>query len=291
MVAISPTAFSIFGFDIKWYGIYYSVGFLVCYFLLLKLSKLNDDYDKEKFENLFLYFMIFSVLGGRIFYCIFYNPVYYLSNPLEIFAVWNGGMSIHGAFITGIMTLYFFCKRYGWNLLKILDLFSIPVALGLTFGRLANFVNQELVGIVTNSNIGLVFPLYDNQNRWPYQLFASAKNMFAFQILLYMYYFKKLKPGILSAWFLILYGFGRFFVDFFRVPTVDLGMISLGQLLSIIMGFAGIILFMYSNKQKSENKNVECQNIENQNQSSKKNNNVKPNKKKKKSSKKIKNKK
>ena len=238
---IDPIAFTIFGHPIRWYGIYYALGFLISYFFIQHLGKIHR-FDKEKLENVFLYFMIFSVLGGRLGEIIFYDIAYYSSNLLQIFAVWKGGMSIHGGIIGGGLTLLYFSRKYKWNFLKLTDMFVIPGAAGLAFGRLANFVNQELVGKVTNSSLGVVFPLYDDQTRWPSTLFESAKNMFTFQVLLYLEYFKELKPGIISAWFLILYSFGRFFVNYFREPQIDFIIFSMGQLLSLIFGIFGLWL-------------------------------------------------
>ncbi len=244
---LDPIAFTIFGKPIYWYGIYYAIGFLISYFLILHLGKMQKI-KKEILEDIFFYLMIFSVLGGRIFFILFYNPSYYLSNPLQIFAVWNGGMSIHGGIIGAVGTLYFFSKKYKIPFLKLTDLFAIPTALGLTLGRLANFVNQELVGKPTTSSLGIVFPLYDNQTRWPTTLFESAKNMIAFQILLYQFYFKKLKTGTITATFLIIYAYGRFAIDFLREPTTLVFGIPVGQILNMIYGTIGVYLLYKINK-------------------------------------------
>ncbi len=240
---INRIAFEIFGISIYWYGITYSICFLLSYFFIIHYCKYYKI-KKEQIENIFFYVMIFSVIGGRLGEIIFYNLTYYISNPLKIFAVWEGGMSIHGGIIAGVLTLYYFSKKYNIEFLKLTDLFAIPLAAALAFGRLANFINQELVGTPTNSSIGVIFPEVDNQTRWPYQIFAAAKNMITFQILYSAFIFKKLKPGIITSLFLILYSFGRFFVDFIREPTTDLGIISLGQLLSLIFGFIGIYILI-----------------------------------------------
>lgn len=253
-MAIDPVALSLFGLDIRWYGITYVLGFLFSYFFILYYSK-EFGIKKEIAEDIFFYLMIFSVLGGRVFYILFYNPLYYLMNPLEIFFVWQGGMSIHGGIIGAFLTLYYHSKKYKIHLFDLTDLFLIPTALGLAFGRLANFVNQELVGTVTKSNLGIVFPLHDDQTRWPYQIFAAAKNMLTFQVMYFLFIFKKLRKGTLTAIFMIMYSFGRFFLDFIRVPTVDLGIISMGQLLNLVFGLVGIyILYMIYKKEKKEKK-------------------------------------
>ncbi len=240
---MSPVAFEIFNLQIHWYGIVYALGFLLSYVFIIKNTK-HTNLEKEKQENIFLSFMVFSVIGGRIFEIIFYDLTYYLQNPLKVFAVWQGGMSIHGGILFGFLTLYYYSRKYKANLLKLTDLYVIPASLALAFGRLANFVNQELVGKITSSKLGVVFPLYDNNTRWPTTLFESFKNLITFQILFYQFTFKKLKPGIITATFLILYNILRFFIDFLREPAVSLGIISMGQLLSLIFGIAGIILYI-----------------------------------------------
>jgi phosphatidylglycerol:prolipoprotein diacylglycerol transferase len=238
---IDPVAFSIYGISIYWYGIFYVLGFIFAYYFIMNFAS-DFGFKKEKIEDIFFYTMIFSVIGGRIGFILFYSPIYYLNNPLEIFSVWNGGMSIHGGFLGTLFSLIFFSRKEKLNLLKLTDLFSIPTFLGLAFGRLANFINQELVGKITTSNFGVVFPLYDENKRWPSTIFEGFKNLIGFQILLYLHFFKQLKGGILTAYFLIIYNFGRFFINFIREPTLSLGIISMGQLLCLIFGFAGIIL-------------------------------------------------
>lgn len=246
---IEPVAFSFFGLSVYWYGISYFVGFIFSYFFLIYYSK-YFGFKKEQIEDIFFYVMIFGLLFGRLFHVIFYEPVYYLNHLSQIFAVWRGGMSIHGGGFGFFLVLFYYHKKHNIDILKLSDLFVLPLGFVLAIGRIANFVNQELVGTVTNSSLGVVFSRVDLNNRWPTQLFESFKNMVTFQIILYLFYFKKLKKGELTAWFLILYNIGRFVVDFLREPDVNLGIISMGQLLSLIFGLFGIILFVYVNKKK-----------------------------------------
>lgn len=240
---IDPVAFEIFGLSIHWYGIYYAVAFIGLYLFVSYFSK-EFGVKKDLIQDFFPYFIIASVVGGRIFYVLFYNLQYYLSNPISIFAVWEGGMSIHGGFAGGFLALWYFARKNHLNVLKATDLFSVPVALGLAFGRILNFINQELVGKITTSSIGVIFPIYDDQKRWPVVLFDGFKSLILFQILLFYQFFLKFKTGMLTALFLIIYNFGRFFIDFLREPTVDLGLISMGQLLCLIFGFIGVWLYM-----------------------------------------------
>lgn len=241
---VSPVALELFGFKIYWYGITYAIGFLFAYFFIIYYSK-NLNIKKEKIENIILYTMLFSLIGGRVFEIIFYNLSYYLTNPLKIIAVWEGGMSIHGGFTGGFLALLYFSKRYKIQLLKLTDLFVIPLALVMVFGRLTNFINQELVGKITNSSFGIKFPLYDNEKRLPTQLIESFKNLLIFQTLYYLYLFKKLKDGMLSGIFLILYNFIRFFIEFFKEPTFYIYLISMSQLLCLIYLIFGVVLIYH----------------------------------------------
>lgn len=243
---LNPIALEIFGLKIYWYGITYALGFLFAYFFIIHNSK-HLKIPKEKLENILFYTMIFSIIGARLFEIIIYNPLYYLANPFETLAFWHGGMSIHGGILGGFLALYYQTKKHNLNLLKLTDIIVIPLSLFLAFGRLANFINQELIGTPTNSNLGIIFSKHDQLTRWPYQIFASIKNILLFQILYYMQEFKKPKTGIITAWFLILYSFPRFLLDFLREPTLTLGIISMGQLLSLIYGTIGIYLLLKLN--------------------------------------------
>lgn len=238
---IEPIAFSFFGLNVYWYGISYMFGFLFSYIFIIKHAK-YFNLKKELIEDIFFYVMIFGLIFGRLFHIIFYEPTYYFSHLSQIFAVWKGGMSIHGGATGFLGVLFYYYKKHKIDILKISDLFILPLGFVLAVGRVTNFINQELVGTITNSNLAVIFPKYDLNKRWPTQLFESFKNIVTFEIILFLFYFKKLKKGELTAWFLILYNFGRFIVDFLREADVDLGLISMGQLLSLIFGIFGLFL-------------------------------------------------
>ena len=240
-MAIDPVAISLFGFDIYWYGISYVLGFSFTYWFILKYGEVYS-FEKDFLEDVFLWFAIVSVVFGRVFHIIFYNLPYYLSNPGSLLAVWEGGMSIHGGFFGAFLVFYYFARKKKVSVLKISDLFTIPTMFGMALGRLANFVNQELVGRVTSSSLGVVFPRFDDQTRWPTTIFEGFKNLVIFNILYFMFIFKKMKPGIITAWGLILYNFIRFFIDFLRQPELEIGFLGMGQVLSLIFGFLGVYL-------------------------------------------------
>lgn len=245
---LSSVAFSIFGIEIYWYGITYAISFLISYFFITYFAK-DFGFKSEFIEEVFLYVMIFSVLFGRIFYVLFYNFNFYYNNPFEIIAVWHGGMSIHGGIFGVFLVLFYFSKKKRIDFFKLTDLFILPAGIGLAFGRLANFINQELVGKITTSSFGVVFSKYDDSNRVPYQLFEGFKSLIVFELVLFLHFFKKLKTGMLTGIFLIFFSFGRFFLDFLREPDILFyGIISLGQVLSLIYGFIGLlILFKVKN--------------------------------------------
>ena len=252
---IEPIAFSIFGMDIYWYGIVYSLGFIFSYnFILYNLKHLNSKSNKQNkyliltentFSNISLIIVISCLIGARLFHILFYNFSYYYNNPIKIFYYWEGGMAIHGILPIFLILTYYFSKKYKFSFFKLTDLFAIAGFFCFSIGRIANFINQELVGTITTSKIGVVFPLYDNNIRWPTQLFESIKNMIGFQISLYLYYIKNVKPGIITSLFLIIYNFGRFFIDFLRIHENSVGIFSMGQFLCLIFGFLGIIMIFY----------------------------------------------
>lgn len=245
---INNIALSIFGLNIYWYGIVYVLGFLFSYYFVLKFAKVFG-FQKDLIEDILLWTMFVSVLFGRLFHIIFYDPVFYLNHLSQIIRFDRGGMSIHGGFFGSVLVFYIYSKKYNLNILKLTDLFAMPTAFVLSIGRIANFINQELVGRITsNSFFGVVFPKYDNNLRWPTTLFESFKNMFVFQFLIYFNFIKSSykKTGFITGWFLVLYNFLRFFIDFLREPDVFIYFISMGQILSLIYGFIGIwILYKF----------------------------------------------
>lgn len=230
----SAVAFTIFGLQVYWYGLVYVFGFLLSYYYFLKYFKAKNMSEDDK-DWSFLILLISSILGGRLFYIMAYNPMYYLSNIVDIIKINEGGMSIHGGFLGFLVGSYIVSKKFNFSMYKITDFFTLPALIALSFGRLGNFFNQELVGIPTQSSIGMVFPEYDSLKRYPYQLFVGAKNLIAFQIILYLYVFKQLKTGVITLSGFLLYSVGRFFLDFMREPTTLFLSFPVGQWLSLVV--------------------------------------------------------
>ena len=251
-MVVDPIFFSFFGINLYWYGLVYAIGFLFTLMFVKKALQLTGFNSKkiDQIENSLILAMVFGVIGGRIFHILFYEPSYYFSNLGEIIRFDKGGMSIHGGILFSALSLYFSSKKYKFDFFKLTDILVLPFSLVLAFGRIANFINQELVGKVTDSFLGVKFIGYE-ELRYPSQLFESLKNLIVFEMLLYLYVFKKFKTGVISALFLILYNGLRFFVDFTREVEVNLGLISMGQALSLTGMFLGLVMLYLIQKKKA----------------------------------------
>jgi len=240
---INPVLIDLGVLQIRWYGLMFVIGFILAYFILKKIS----PWTKDNVENLLLYAGIGGIIGARLFYVLVYNFNIYISDPLSIFAVWQGGLSAHGSFIGALIGLYLFSKKYKIKFLEVLDLSVIPLALGLALGRIGNFINGELVG--HHSNVSWCVDFGDGC-RHPSQIYASIKNFFIFGTLWFLKDIK-LKRGVLFSIFVIMYSALRFIVGFFRAPDSQIGFIgalTLGQILNIIMLILGLIFLYYLNK-------------------------------------------
>jgi phosphatidylglycerol:prolipoprotein diacylglycerol transferase len=205
-------------------------------------------------DDVFIWCMIGVILGGRVGYTIFYQPGYYLSNPGEILALWQGGMSFHGGLIGLLTAVGIFVQRRGLPFFAVTDIIAAVVPIGLFFGRIANFINAELYGRVTDLPWGVVFPGAGPVARHPSQLYeAGLEGLLLFILLMALIKLGYLaKTGVISGIFLIGYGLSRFMVEFVRLPDPQLGHIilglSMGQLLSIPMIMAGVIILHYAIK-------------------------------------------
>ncbi|MBI95859.1 prolipoprotein diacylglyceryl transferase [bacterium] len=246
---VSPS-FNLFGFSIQYYSLAYLFGFLAVYLLGLRsIAKFSLKIKRKDFENLCLNGFLMAILGGRVFYVLFYNLAYFLERPLEIIWPFNelgnfvgiSGMSFHGGFIFTFLYLLFALKKYdiSYKDFQIALVPQIPIAIFL--GRLANFLNGELYGRVTESKIGMYF---NDVLRHPSQLYeAFLEGILLFFILNYI---KKTKQSkFLGAYLAGFYLLFRIFVEFFREPDVQLGLFwgfSMGQILSVL--FLTLIFFL-----------------------------------------------
>ena len=255
---LDPVLFD-FGFlEIRWYSLAYIFGILFGWWFGKHLIKIKFyNYQNEKllkdFDDLVTFLIISIILGGRIGYIVFYNLEYYTNNPFEIVKVWKGGMSFHGALIGIVIGTYLFSIKKGIKLFLLLDIIACVSPIGIFFGRIANFINSELIGKVTNVKWSVVFPIIDSMKRHPSQIYeAILEGIVLFIIMCVAVSKKNYKIGTCSFLFLISYGVFRVIAEIFREPDVQIGYLvgsfSMGMLLSLIMIFFSIILFYKKNE-------------------------------------------
>lgn len=256
-----PIAIQIGSFGIHWYGVMYLIGFALFYLLGLYRSRQKwRGISRENLEDLLFLGMIGVILGGRLGFVLFYQPGYYLSHPLQILAVWQGGMSAHGGFIGVILAICYFAWRKKKSPLTVGDFVAPLVSLGFFFGRLGNFINGELWGRAADPNfpLAMIFPqAADNIPRHPSQLYEATAEGLVLFLIVWIYSLKPRPTGAVSGLFLLVYGLGRFFVEFFREPDSYLGLqalsLSRGQWLCLPLIAAGIGLIAYAYWKKNKN--------------------------------------
>ena len=243
-----PVAIEIFSLEIRWYSLAYIMGIILGWFFAKKYF-VNKNI-LSKFDDYITYIIIGLILGGRLGYVLFYNFDFYSNNLLDIFKIWQGGMSFHGGVLGIIIASIIFSKKNNDNVFEYLDVVALVSPIGIFFGRIANFINSELYGSITNVPWAVTFVKIDNLPRHPSQLYEAIFEGFVLFLIL-MYFKNKFlnKPGLISGLFLIIYSIFRFFVEFYRVPDEQLGYIfinlSIGQVLSLIFMLSGIILFYF----------------------------------------------
>ena len=253
-----PVAIEIFSLEIRWYSLAYIVGILFGWFVAKKIFIKNDDINK-KFDDYITYLIIGIILGGRIGYILFYNLEYYLNNLIDIFKIWEGGMSFHGGLIGIIIGSIIFGKRYNQDPFLYMDIVALVAPIGIFFGRISNFINSELYGKVTDLPWSVTFIQIDNLPRHPTQIYeALLEGLILFAILMNFKNKNFLsKPGLISSLFLIFYSIFRFSIEFLRVPDAQLGYLlfnlTMGQILSLILLLIGLVLFYFKNENKQIN--------------------------------------
>ncbi len=250
-----PVLFSIFGLDVRWYGLAYITGFFLALFSVPKLAKKNQlKISKPDFENLLFGIFLSGIIGGRLGFFLFYSIETFKTNFMEIFQVWHGGMSIHGGILGAIIFGILWAKFYKTKALKIFDALVLPLAIALGFGRIANFLNGELVGILTDQTWGIVFPHIDNFLRHPSQLYEAMKN-FVLAITIFILWKRNhgKKTGFLSVIFLAGYGLMRSGIEFWREPSTQILGISTGQILSLIFVLIALLIAFSQKFWKIEN--------------------------------------
>ena len=238
---------------LSWYGLMYVLGFLASYLLVrYQMRKRDFDITKPEVENFYFYLIFGLIIGARFGYVLFYDLKTYLDNPLEILAVWNGGMSFHGGLIGLLLVALLFSWKNKKSFWKIADLFIVTAPIGLGLGRIGNFINGELYGRAAQVPWAVIFPKGGPVPRHPSQLYESALEGGVLFFILWFMKDKNLPRGALLAMFLFLYGGFRFFLEFFREPDAQLGFVlgpfTMGQVLSSFMVGGGIFLQYYLKK-------------------------------------------
>jgi len=239
-VNLNPILLQLGPIRLSWYGLMYVIGFLASYLLVRYQIKRKDfGITKPEVENLYFYLILALMIGARVGYVLFYDLKAYLDKPLEIIAVWHGGMSFHGGLIGLLLVAVLFCRKNNKSFWKIADLFIVTAPIGLGLGRIGNFINGELYGRAAQVPWAMIFPKGGPVLRHPSQLYESALEGGVLFFTLWFMKDKNLPKGALLSIFLFLYGGFRFFLEFFREPDVQLGFIlgpfTMGQVLSALM--------------------------------------------------------
>jgi len=245
---INPILFNLGSLNVHWYGLFFAVGLSLAFFISSWIFK-REKFKTEDLESIVLYMFIGLVLGARLGHIIFYDLDYYLSNPLKIFKIWEGGLASHGAAIGLFLayTLWIFIHKVKFT--KYIDAISISIPLAASFVRLGNYFNSEIVGKATDGTWGVVFlQRGESFPRHPSQIYEWALSLAIFIILFYLYkkYYKKTANLFFMFLYILLYFSSRFFVEFFKERQVipESIPLSMGQILSILPVFIALIYFI-----------------------------------------------
>jgi phosphatidylglycerol:prolipoprotein diacylglycerol transferase len=244
---ISPEIVRIGPFAVRWYGVMYLIGFAASYVLVKhQVKKKGLDLSGDFLDSLYTFIIIGLVIGARLGYVLFYNFSWYVQNPLDIFALWEGGMSFHGGLIGSALAGVWCCKRSARDPWLVADLVAATGPIGLGLGRLGNFINGELYGRVADVPWAMVFPAGGPLPRHPSELYEFFLEGVVLFTVLWIVKDRVRATGALTALFITLYGIFRFAVEFFREPDPQLGFIlgpfTMGQVLSACMVFFGAAL-------------------------------------------------
>lgn len=263
---IDPVALAVGPLVIRWYALAYLTGILLGWFYALRIIRKDEPLglrpSRADIDDYLPFAVLGIILGGRLGYVLFYQPAYYLSHPLEILHIWNGGMSFHGGVLGVVVSVIVFAWARKFPVLRLADLFAVCATFGLFLGRIANFINGELFGRVTDVSWGIVFPGGGDQPRHPSQLYeAFLEGLLLFAVLRFLIHKDEIRsrPGIVTGVFFIGYGLARMFVELFREPDSYLGFVfgpfTMGQMLCMPMILLGLGFITYAIK-KSDGRNA-----------------------------------
>lgn len=255
--AIDPVLIEFGPFAIRWYSLAYIVGFAFGWWLAKRLVA-NDalwpggarPFEPGHIDDAIVWAALVGILGGRLAFVVVYNLDFYLANPAQILAVWQGGMAFHGGIVGVMLGLLIYARRNGVSVMALIDLAAVVAPIGIMLGRFANFVNGELWGRVTDAPWGVIFPNAGPEPRHPSQLYqAGLEGLFLFAVLLAIARGGGLRrPGFTAGCFGVGYGLARFVGEFFRQPDPQIGFLvagtTMGQILSIPVFLAGLLLIL-----------------------------------------------
>jgi len=242
---LDPTIVSFGSLEIRYYGLVYVLGFLLGIFWLLYYRR-ELAMEKDDVYDLMFYVMLGIVIGSRLFYALFWNLNYFLSAPWKVLFLWEGGMAFHGGLVGALVAGFWYCHKKNVSFLKVADILSVPAVLTLALGRIANFINGEIVGRVTDVSWCVNFG--DGLCRHPYQLYSAAKRFVIAGILFTLLRTQKYTDGFVFWSMILLMGTGRFFLDFFREDMLYYSL-SIGQWMSLVMALVAcsVLLARYRN--------------------------------------------
>jgi phosphatidylglycerol:prolipoprotein diacylglycerol transferase len=264
---IDPVALWLGPLSVKWYGLAYMAGLLLGWLYVKRLLRQDRlwpgnkrPFPPDKADDLLLYMTIGVLVGGRLGNVLFYEPGYYLQNPLEIPAVWKGGMAFHGGLVGSIVAIVLFARRNGVGAWTTLDLCAAATPIGLFFGRLANFINAELWGRPTDVAWAFVFREAGPDPRHPSQLYeAGLEGLLLFAVLWWLVHARLAlhKPGIVAGTFMAGYGLARSFCELYREPDFSIGPLSAGVLYSLPMVAFGVWMILTAGRRAPASANVQ----------------------------------
>lgn len=260
---ISPIIIQIFGIPIRWYGLLFAVSFILGY-QIMEWIYAREKKTSQDMDQLFLYLLGGTIIGARLGHCFFYDPGYYLDNPLKILAVWEGGLASHGGGIGILIGLFLYRVKTQESYFWLLDRVCIPVSLAAFFIRIGNLFNSEIIGVPTKVPWAIIFQRVDPVPRHPAQVYEAISYLLTFLILMFIYKKNKSKtrPGLLFGIFLILVFTARFFIEFFKTQQEAYSWgfwMNTGQMLSLPFWLAGLVLVFMAFK-KTEKKQVKRRN-------------------------------
>ena len=253
---IDPVALDLGFFQIHWYGLMYLMAFVLGWGYAVWRTKSRDDWHTEMVSDLLFYIAMGVILGGRLGYILFYDLAYYLSNPMSVLEIWQGGMSFHGGLLGVTLAMWLYAKKTHKSLFEVADFVAPLIPIGLLTGRIGNFINGELWGKITDSPLGMA--VFDPQlqqvvQKYPTQLLQAFLEGLVLFTLLFIYTRKPRPFGSVAGLFLIGYGVFRFIVEFYRMPDAQIGYLAwnwltMGQVLSVPMILVGLLLMLMAKK-------------------------------------------